>query len=215
MAEIDSKERIKLRAHDMVMQYGMRSVSMDDLANSLGISKKTIYQYYADKDELMLEVVESVLARNQQSCERDKKNAENAIHEIFLAMDMIAEMFRTMNPSLMFDMQKYHPDAYTCFQKHKNEYLFNTLRKNLVRGIEEGLYREEMKVDVVARFRVESMLIAFHPEFLRSTKHPLAVLQQELLELFLYGLVNSKGHKMIAKYKQQREKKYEKNAKTY
>lgn len=206
MAEVDTKDRILQQAHTMVMQYGIRSVSMDDIANSLGISKKTIYQYYADKDELVETVVGAVLKNNQQCCDLDRSRAENAIHEIFLAMDMVAEMFRTMNPSLMYDMQKYHPTAYSRFQKHKNEYLYNSIRKNIARGIEEGLYREEMKADVIARFRVESMLIPFNPEFQQTTKHHIAELQQELMELFLYGLVNIKGHKMVTKYKQQREK---------
>ena len=58
MTEIDTRERIKQKAHDLFMQYGLRSVSMDDIANSLGMSKKTIYQYFADKDELVDAVVE-------------------------------------------------------------------------------------------------------------------------------------------------------------
>lgn len=206
MAEIDTKDRIKQRAHDLVMQYGIRSVSMDDIANSLGISKKTIYQYYADKDGLVEEVVSALLKCNQEQCNKDRTLAKNAIHEVFLARDMMAEMFRTMNPSLLFDMQKYHPAAYDRFQRHKNEFIYTIIRSNLQRGISEELYREDLNIDLVARFRVDSMLLPFVPEFQSHTRLSLAEVQEELLELFLYGLVTLKGHKMIAKYKQQREK---------
>lgn len=207
MAEIDTKERILQQAHNMVMQYGIRSVSMDDIANSLGISKKTIYQYYADKDELVEIVVSNIIERNKGICESDRQDADNAIHEVFMAMDMMAEMFRAMNPSLLFDMQKYHPTAYNRFQNHKNEFLFNTIRSNLQRGIKEGLYREDLKIDLVAQFRVDSMLIPFIPEFQSHTRFTLAEVQEELIELFLYGLVNLKGHKLISKYKLARHKK--------
>jgi AcrR family transcriptional regulator len=206
MAETDIKERIRQRAHDLVMQYGIRSVSMDDIANSLGISKKTIYQYYADKDELIEEIVIVILDCNQEQCNMDTGQAKDAIHEIFLARDMMAEMFRKMNPSLLFDMQKYHPAAYDRFQKHKNEFLYNVIRSNLQRGISEELYRDDLKVELVARFRVDSMLLPFVPEFQSHTRFTLAEMQEEVLDLFLYGLVTLKGHKMIAKYKQQREK---------
>ena len=92
-------ERIKQKAHDLFMQYGLRSVSMDDIANGLGISKKTIYQYFADKDELVDEVVNGIIRYNQSCCDEDIKNAENAVHEIFLAMEFMMEIFRSMNIS--------------------------------------------------------------------------------------------------------------------
>lgn len=206
MAETEIKDRIRQRAHELIMQYGIRSVSMDDIANSLGMSKKTIYQYYSDKDELIGEVVAVLLQCNQEQCNGDRQKAKDAIHEIFLARDMIAEMFRTMNPSLLFDMQKYHPAAYDRFQKHKNEFIYAMIRSNLQRGINEGLYREDLKTDLVARFRVDSMLLPFVPEFQSHTRLSLAEVQEEVLELFLYGLVSLKGYKMIAKYKLQREK---------
>ena len=112
MTDMDTGTRIQQKAHGLFMQYGLRSVSMDDIAGHLGISKKTIYQYYADKDDLIAAVVNEELQRNELGCEADRKASDNAIHEVFLAMDMVVEMFRTMNPSLLYDMQKYHPAAF-------------------------------------------------------------------------------------------------------
>ncbi len=89
MIVLDTSERIRQKAHDLFMQYGLRSVSMDDIANSLGISKKTIYQYYADKDELVNEVVGKIIAHNQSVCDFDRSSADNAIHELFMAMDFV------------------------------------------------------------------------------------------------------------------------------
>ena len=146
MAETDTKQRIRQAAHNLVMQYGIRSVSMDDIAAHLGMSKKTIYQYFKDKDELVEAVVDDIIDTNQCVCNADREKADNAVHEIFLVMDMMVEMFKTMNPSILFDMQKYHPAAFVKFQKHRNDYLYNICRQNLERGIAEELYRPGINV---------------------------------------------------------------------
>lgn len=207
MTDIDTKQRIQTAAHSLVMQYGIRSVSMDDIATHLGMSKKTIYQYFKDKDELVEAVVDEVIAANQCACKADIDRSENAVHEIFLVMDMMAEMFKTMNPSILFDMQKYHPAAFAKFSKHKNEFLYNVCSQNLQRGIKEELYRPEMAVDILCRYRVETMFVPFHPEFQQKLKHSLGKIEEEILVHFLFGLVSLKGYKLIMKYREAKENK--------
>ncbi len=214
MTDIDHKERIKLQATDLFMKYGVRSVSMDDIANQLGMSKKTIYQYYADKDELVEAVIVNEINHNEACCQIDINGSENAVHELFLAMDMVLEMFRSMNASVLYDLEKYHPVAFQKFLKHKNDYLYGVIRNNLIRGISEGLYREDINIDIISRFRVEIVLIPFNPGFQAKVKHNLAEIEEEIILHYLYGLVNLKGHKMILKYQQDRNKKIIHNAKT-
>ena len=206
ITELDTKQRIQKAAHDLLMQYSIRSVSMDDIAANLGMSKKTIYQYFKDKDELVEAVVDDVIDTNQCICNDDREKADNAVHEIFLVMDMMAEMFKTMNPSILFDMQKYHPSAYRKFLKHRNEYLYNVCRQNLERGIREELFRSEIHVDILARYRVETMLIAFNPEFQRNVKQSLLEIEKEIIIHYLFGLVSLKGYKLVLKYMEQKEK---------
>ena len=81
-----------------MFQTGVKHVTMDDLANQLGISKKTIYQYYKDKDSLVTAVVENELANHALICDNSMLAAENAVHEIFLLMAVVQEMFTRMNP---------------------------------------------------------------------------------------------------------------------
>ena len=206
MTDFDTGRRIKEKAHDLFMQYGLRSVSMDDIASNLGMSKKTIYQYYADKDELIGAVISEELQNNESICNRDRNLSDNAVHEIFLAIDMVLELFRTMNPSLLYDMQKYHPNTFLKFQQYKNDFLYNTIRANLERGIQEGLYREGLNLDLLSRFRVESMMVPFHPDFHTRFKSNMAQIQEELILHFLFGLASPKGYKLITKYQQERIK---------
>ena len=128
------------------------------------------------------------------------------MHEIFLVMDMMAEMFKSMNPSILHDMQKYHPAAFTKFKKHKNEFLYDVCTKNLQRGVKEELYRPEIAVDILCRYRVETMFIPFNPQFQQSLKHSLAMIEEEILIHFLFGLVSPKGYKQITKYMEQKTK---------
>jgi len=203
----ETRERIRQKANDLFFQYGLRSVSMDDIANALGISKKTIYQYYADKDELVDAVILSVIGKNQNCCDEDRRVADNAIHEVFLAMEFMMEIFRSMNPSLLYDLQKYHPKTFERFSKHKNDYLYGMIRENITRGIKEELYRPELKTDVLSRFRVESVMLPFHPEFHTRVKSSLVEIEEEITIHFLYGLVSQKGYKLTLKYQQERSKK--------
>lgn len=204
---IDTGERIKQKASDLFMQYGLRSVSMDDIANGLGISKKTIYQYYADKDELVDAFIDEKINHNQSCCQLDKDASENAVHEIFLAIEMMMEIFSSMNPALLFELQKYHPAAFEKFYKHKNDYLFTVIRDNILRGIKEELFRSDIKVDILARFRVESMMLPFQPDFHTKTKYKLFEIEEELLMHYLFGLVSERGYQLTLQYQQERLKK--------
>jgi len=204
-----AKERILKKAHELFMRYGVRSVSMDDIAAQLGMSKKTLYQYYTDKEELVDAVVSALLESNRKQCLSDRQKSENAIHEIFQAFDMIQEMFTNMNPSIVFDLEKYHPAVSKKIQQHKQVFMYQVIKQNLERGIKEELYRPEINVDVLTRFRIESMMLAFNSEIFPNNRIHLVTIQQEILEHFLYGLATAKGHKLIQKYKQQQNLTHE------
>jgi AcrR family transcriptional regulator len=204
---MEVQERIREKADQLFRRYGIRSVTMDDIATELGISKKTIYQYYADKDCLVDAVAIDEIGFSQQSCMKDMAESANAIEEIFRVMEFVEVMFRNMNPSMIHDLEKYHPAGYKRFLEHKNKFLFDMIKRNLERGIKEELFRSEINIEIMTRFRLESMMIAFNAELFPSSKFNLAELQQEIIEHFLYGLATLKGYKLILKYKQQRLKK--------
>lgn len=197
---MEIKDRIRLKAHDLFLQYGIRSVSMDDIAAALGMSKKTIYQYYADKDELVDAVVDDELTDTQGDCELCRVKARDAVEEVVLTMLQIYDQFRNMNPVVLFDMEKFHPRSHQKFHRHKNEFLLKVIRQNMERGIKEELYRSEINVDVLSRYRLENMLIPFNMLAFPPAKYNLADVSQEIMEHFLYGLATPKGYKLIVKY---------------
>ena len=204
---MDTKQRIQLKAHDLIMQYGVRSVSMDDIAAALGVSKKTLYQFYADKDELVNAIVLEELKKTEDDCLNCRLNAGNAVEEMFLIMDRIYDQFNNMNPMVLYDLQKFHYAAFEKFLKHKNDFLFKSIKENIERGVSEELYRPEINIDVITKYRLDAMMIPFNIMLFPPGKYKLADVTQETMELFLYGLSTLKGYKLILKYKSNQIKK--------
>ncbi len=215
MTDNTTLERIKLKAHDLVMQYGIRSVSMDDIAAALGMSKKTIYQYFSDKDALVEAVIADKIKYNQQCCAKDRLAAKDAVHEVFLAIKMMQEMFQNMNPAVINDMEKFHPKAFAHFVKHKYNFLYKIISENITRGVAEGLYREDMDIDIMVKARLESMMLAFNQQVYPQSKYSLVHVETQLTEHFLFGLASQKGHKLILKYQQESIKKHTAEKKKY
>ncbi len=203
---MEPKERIATKAEEMFMQYGIRSVSMDDIANSLGMSKKTLYQYFTDKDELVEAVVSTHINRAECDCTDCASQATDAIDEIFIVMERIVEQFSNMNPMVLFDMEKFHFKSYQRFLQHKNKFLLESIRRNIEWGIKDELYRSDINIDVMAKYRIESMMIPFNVTVFPPGKYNLAAVSEYIIENFTYGLATIKGHKLIQKYNDQRKK---------
>jgi AcrR family transcriptional regulator len=202
---MEPKERIQEKAHELFMQYGIRSVSMDDIANSLGMSKKTLYQNFVDKDELVDGVVDGHIAIMQTECGDCRKEAKDAVHEIFLTMENIIQQLSNMNPMVLNDLAKFHFSSYQRFKEHKDKFLAKVIRENIEWGIREELYRSEIDTDVMSKFRLESMMIPFNISLFPPGKYNLADISGQIIEHFVYGLVTIKGHKLILKYKQEKK----------
>ena len=205
---MDAKDRIVQGSLKQFMQYGFRNVSMDDIASNLGMSKKTLYQHFTEKEELVAAALEFDIENNQKDCVRSTNTSNNAIAEVYDIIRVVAEQLRDMNPMVLFEMQKFHPKAFKRFQQHKDEFILKMIHQNLLRGIAEGLYREDINIEVLAKFRLESMMLIFNPEiFPFSKSYPLMDLMMIIGEHFLFGISTNKGYKLIQKHQLDRSKK--------
>ncbi len=197
---MEVKERIQGKALEMFMRYGIRSVSMDEIAGQLGMSKKTLYQHFVDKDQLIEAVVSDDVRRGEQDCLSSCRTAENAVEEVFILMQSVLKQIREMNPVVVYDLQKFHPRAFKHFEKHKNEFILSMVKQNMERGIREELYREEISIDILSRYRLESMFIPFNMDVFPPSKYEVASVTKEIMVHFTYGIATPKGFKLIQKY---------------
>ena len=203
---MEVKERIKQKADELFMRYGIKSITMDEIATQLGISKKTIYQSFADKDELVDEVVTDLLAYNKDRCDNARSESLNAIQEVLFSMELLEEMFENMNPTILFDLERNHPQTFKKFLHHKYSYLLEIIKQNIEKGISEELYRDDINAEVAAKVRLETMMLPFNQEIFPKNKFNLVELEKQLIEYYLFGMASLKGHKIILKYQQERLK---------
>ncbi|RPD40630.1 TetR/AcrR family transcriptional regulator [Chitinophaga barathri] len=198
---MEVQERILDTAFNLFRQYGTRSITMDDIAIKMGISKKTLYAHFADKSDLVVNVISRHLKLMQDQCIESRNNSKDAVEELFLVMKMLEEKLRNMNPVVMMDLQKFHSKAFQLFEEHKNVFLMQTIRENLERGIREGLYRPDLDIDILSHFRTASTMFCFQPELFPMNGYDMSKVQRVLLEHFLFGVASLKGYQEIEKYK--------------
>jgi len=195
------QDRILNKARELMFQTGVKHVTMDDLATQLGISKKTIYQFFKDKDALVSSVVEFELANHALICNQSMEAADNAVHEIFLLMNVIQEMFNRMNPLALFEIEKYYPLAFDKIKNHKEDFIFSMISANLEKGIAEGLYRKDVDVTILSKYRLETSLIPFNIHVFHPSKFDMLKVNLQIIEHFVYGVATLEGHKLMDEYK--------------
>ena len=160
-----SKEIIQNKAQELFFSYGIRNVSMNDLSTALSISKKTLYMYYIDKESIIIEMVQKEIDSCKQHIEEDYNNSKDAIHEIFLSLNRILNIFKRLNNMVLYDLKKYHPAVYQFFDDYKQTFLLSSIKKNLIRGIAEELYDAHTPINIIAKYRLDIIFLAFSPEW--------------------------------------------------
>ncbi|MCX6247032.1 MAG: TetR/AcrR family transcriptional regulator [Bacteroidetes bacterium] len=174
-------------------RYGIKSVTMDDVASHLCISKKTLYEHFKDKEDLVRNIVLlDYNKRNKFFLEIKRKNL-NAIEELFEVYRMINSMFRDYNASMEYDIHKYYPDLFSKVKDIRRKQMFETMYSNMNKGKREGLYRKDLNSRIIARlhvFKVENMFDneIFTMEELSSIK-----VFNEVFVYHMQGIMNEMG----------------------
>lgn len=202
MEEFETKEKILDGVEVLFMKYGIRSVTMDDIARHLAISKKTLYQHFADKDDLIYKMSESFLERTFKRYQEIAERAKNSIEELRLVSGCMKEDMEHINPSVLFDLEKYHPKAWNLWVEHKTKVIEKSVIRNIHKGIADGYFRAEIQPEVVAITRLILLESAFDSRVFPHNKFNLAEVQLQLFDFFVHGLCTEKGKKLYQKYKE-------------
>ncbi|MBK8806190.1 MAG: TetR/AcrR family transcriptional regulator [Bacteroidales bacterium] len=149
---MDIKQDILIKgAMQLFKNLGIKSVSMDDIARELKISKKTLYIYFKNKTDLIANIL---LYINDSELEYFNSNynlnIKNAIDELLYVSKWVGENFRNLKPAHIYDLKKYYSETFEAFWEIKQKRIFEFIKSNLKRGIEEGIYRAEMKIEIIA-----------------------------------------------------------------
>lgn len=185
------------------MRFGVRSVTMDDIARQAGVSKKTIYHEFADKNQLVYDTFSAALEEDILCMEDLPKIKDGIIEHLFGLTQFIRKRFADMNPLVMNEIQRYFPQCWRLFEDFKHQHILKEITELLDRGKEEGFFRPEIHTEIIALMRLEQMMIIFDPIKFPPSKFNQVELQLQIFEHFLYGIFTDKGRKA---YLNQKEK---------
>jgi AcrR family transcriptional regulator len=195
------EERILTGSLELFYKAGIKSVTMDDIARHLGISKKTIYQFFTDKNELVIALVKMKMEEDECQMKTIMDKSTNVIKQMIDMMQCSEEILSRINPILIHDLQKYHPDGWSIFQRFKADVVIRTLEQLLIQGIEQGYIRPEIDVKVMARMRVNQVELGFNTAIYPLAEFSPWKVQQQFLEHFNYGICTLEGYKLLEQYK--------------
>lgn len=195
------KEKIVEGASGLFLRYGIRSVSMDDIAGQLGISKKTIYQVFEDKDELVQGVTTYHLKRQRREFEDAVAQSRDDVEGLVNLSICMRKNLKDMNPAVLFDLFKYHRKSWDVWVNYKSEVIRRTIADQIKSGIEHGYFRKEIDPEIVGIFRVEQVQIAFDENVYPRDKFNFVNVQMQLFDLFVFGILTDKGRALYYQYK--------------
>jgi TetR/AcrR family transcriptional regulator, cholesterol catabolism regulator len=190
---VDTKEKIIETAKDQFMRFGVRSVTMDDIARMAGVSKKTIYQEFADKNQLVYETFESAIAHDKKMMDQIPKYQDGVIEHLLGLSAFIRKRFSDFNPMVLNEIQRYFPQCWQLFEEFKNKHIANEIIELLEKGKTEGVIRKELNSEIIAIMRIEQMMLTFDPLKFPTSKYNQLELQLQIFEHFLYGIFTDKG----------------------
>lgn len=199
------KEKIIVGSKELFSRYGIRNITMDEIAKQLGISKKTIYQEFPDKDSLVHSLMSTDIEVRQCEFEDIYGKAENIVDEVFMMMKKMTEIFSKTNPVLYYDLQKYYPKTWKIFTDFKFKFILTRVEQTIEKGKQDGFVRQDINTRIMALLRVEEITMAIQGQVFPHDRFTMLEVQLALTEHFLYGICTLKGHKLINKYKKVNE----------
>lgn len=197
------KDKILTRSVDMFISYGVKSVTMDEIAAELGISKKTIYQHFKNKNQLVEAAVfhlfDEVCAKIDTVCDK----SQNPIHELYRIKKVVKEYLKDEKSSPYFQLKKYYPKLFSQLIKKQYEVMIESVGENLRRGMSMGYFRDDLDVDFISRIYFSGMNSIKDEDLFPMDQYSIPNLTGMFLEYHLRAIVTPKGLEELNQYIQE------------
>jgi AcrR family transcriptional regulator len=197
--ENDYKIELTHKIAEVFMRLGVRSVNMDDIARNLSVSKKTLYKYFKDKSDIVNNVTDCLISGEECTMAGIITESENAIDEIIRISEFANQMLKNMHPSVMFDLKKYYPESFQIFHNHKTVFVAKSVAENLNRGIEEGLYRDNLNAEIISRLYIAKIDALWDNDLFPSSEYNYAQIHLEMIRYHIRGVASPKGLEYLSK----------------
>ena len=187
------KDNIRKKAADMFITLGFKSVTMDDIANALSISKKTIYQHFSNKTELVKSVTTHVFGTISCGIDEIIEQSTNPIEELYDIKQYVLLQLKNEAVSPSYQLQKYYPKIYGTIKKMHFEKMHVCVIDNINKGVKMGLYRADVNTELICRFYFSGMTNIKDEDLFPSAAFDPVDVQNAFLEYHLRGICTQKG----------------------
>lgn len=185
------------KAEKLFFRFGVKSISMDDISREMGISKKTLYLYVENKDDLVFKTMQFHLQEEMQQITEITKNAQNSLEEFVLMLKHLNEQMAGVNPAALFDIRKFYPKTWQLFLEYKEDFVAKYIMQNLKSGQEQGYYREDLNREIIAQLYIKSIDVLLEMSGGHHTRFDFPQIYREYLIYHLRGIASEKGHEYI------------------
>jgi len=196
---LEKKKHIITETNKLFQTYGIKSVTMDDIAKNLSISKKTLYQYVSDKNDLVGNILKANIELYKNQINLIAKQNSNPVDELIELSDLLINEVKNFNRSVDFDLNKFYPEVYRKYKAVKHEILRETIIDNLVKGIKTGFYRKEINIELIGKVQAIRIENLFETELMNWDEIKSEQFFYELLDFYIHGIANLKGKEYFIK----------------
>lgn len=193
------REELLENISELFLKYGLRSTSMDDICSHLKISKKTLYQYFTNKDDVAEQV--SLHRRENHRAQKilEELKQHNAVEMMWLIKEHIVNDLSSRMPANLFDLKKYHPDVYKRINESEGKFIHSLLTELMERGINEEFFRKDIHIEVQVYLFVKQMSFLGEPEMISELKYPVEIIVSTIVENVIRSLITPKGARELEK----------------
>lgn len=194
------REKILIGSSDLFLNYGFKSVTMDDIANALGISKKTIYQHFDNKTKLVEATTMYLFDIISHGIDDICALETNPIEEIFAIKRFVMNHLKDEKSSPQYQLQKYYPKIFATLKRKQFEVMQSCVTDNLKRGVQIGLYRDSIDIDFISRIYFNSMISLKDKDLFPLKNYTMNTLMNYYLEYHLRGICTTKGIETLTQF---------------
>jgi TetR/AcrR family transcriptional regulator, cholesterol catabolism regulator len=197
---IDSRQIVE-KVGSLFKKFGIKSITMDDVSRELGVSKKTLYQLVADKNELIQLVLNTDFRAIENRLNAVNNEEEDAILQLINIQSLIIYSLSSLSLAVDYDLRKYHSDIYEGIREEYLNLFRTIITQNIERGKSQGLYRNDIDEKVITKYHLNQIDQIPHSKLITKREFTSGHFVQEICTFHLYGIVNEKGRQLLEQYR--------------
>ncbi len=197
---MEIKQQVLKKSFELFMRYGIKSVTMDDIARELGISKKTLYQYVDNKSDLIEQIFRQHIDEEMEVMEGIRQEASDAIDEMLKISKYVVGQLRELSPNTVYDLRKYYRSTWKQMEALHKRHVYQVIRENLERGIRQGVYRSNLNPDILAKLYVGKAFLVTDEEIFPARTYNYEELYWEYINYHIQGIASDKGRQLLIKH---------------